>query len=176
MYHGQKRPGTISSPGRSSGTCRSLAQHAEQASCQSWLNFNGPTATSLVAARTGMGQKELVRQRIAIGSLGPMKVHLVVDGFQAAVQQAIAPELRGQPVAVAVDGSPQAVVFATSTEAQRHRFGRGCGQNTLDAVAPTSPSACQTTNAIAPLKQPCSTSPIAGRPALPVTAVALTWT
>jgi DNA polymerase-4 len=54
-----------------------------------------------------------------------MKVHIVIDGFQAAVHQAITPELRHQPVAVAVDGSPQAVVFATSAEARRQRIWPG---------------------------------------------------
>lgn len=45
-----------------------------------------------------------------------MLVHLAIPAFHAAVHQAATPVLRGRPVAVAVDGTDQAPLFAVSLE------------------------------------------------------------
>lgn len=54
-----------------------------------------------------------------------MFIHLHISGFHAAIHQAVAPELRGRPVAVAVDASEQAVLFDTSSEARACRIWPG---------------------------------------------------
>lgn len=54
-----------------------------------------------------------------------MFIHLHISGFHAAVHQAVDPSLQGRPVAVAVDGSDQAVVFEASAEARAQRVWPG---------------------------------------------------
>lgn len=49
-----------------------------------------------------------------------MFLHLRIPGFHAAVHQACVPSLQGRPVAVAVDASDHAPLFATSIEAGVH--------------------------------------------------------
>ena len=54
-----------------------------------------------------------------------MFIHLHIPGFHAAVHQALAPDLRGRPVAVAVDAGEQAPLFDSSSEARAQRIWPG---------------------------------------------------
>ena len=54
-----------------------------------------------------------------------MYIHLHIPGFHAVVHQALEPDLRGRPVAVAVDASDQAPLFDSSSEARAQRIWPG---------------------------------------------------